>query len=63
MKTIEKMTLCPNKIGHLRLRFGHLRQTGANFAEICGFRWSILPELRFCDMFLAQNCGDRWSGS
>ena len=30
------MTKCPEKVGHLCLRFGHLRLTDTNFAEIWG---------------------------
>jgi hypothetical protein len=36
MKTNKSMTKCPDKIGHLRLRFGHFRLTDTNFAEIRG---------------------------
>ena len=36
MKTNKYTTKCPEKIGHLCLRFGHLRLTDTNFAEIRG---------------------------
>jgi hypothetical protein len=38
LKTNKSMTICPEKIGHLCLRFGHFRLTDTNFAEIqCEF--------------------------
>jgi hypothetical protein len=37
MKTNKSMTKCPEKTGHLCLRFGHFRLTNASFAEIYGF--------------------------
>jgi DNA-binding NarL/FixJ family response regulator len=36
MKTNKARTKCPQKVGHLRLRFGHFRQTNTDFAEISG---------------------------
>ena len=36
MKTNKTRTKCPEKVGHLRLRFGHFRLTDMNFAEIRG---------------------------
>jgi hypothetical protein len=36
MKTKETLTICPKKVGHLLLSFGHFRQTDADFAEIRG---------------------------
>jgi len=36
MKTNKTWTKCPEKVGHLRLSFGHFRLTDTNFAEIRG---------------------------
>jgi hypothetical protein len=36
MKTNKYLTKCPEKIGHLCLRFGHFRLSETNFAEIRG---------------------------
>ena len=36
MKTNKTKTICPDKIRHLCLRFGHFRLTDTNFAEIRG---------------------------
>jgi hypothetical protein len=33
MKTNKSRTKCLEKVGHLCLRFGHLRRTDTNFAE------------------------------
>jgi hypothetical protein len=33
MKTNKLMTKCPEKIGHLCIRFGHFRLTDRSFAE------------------------------
>jgi hypothetical protein len=41
MKTHESLTLSPEKVGHLCLRFGHLRLTDTDFAENRRFATTI----------------------
>jgi len=41
MKTNKTLTKCPAKVGHLRLRFGHLRLTDTNFSGKSGFVMAI----------------------
>jgi hypothetical protein len=55
MKTNKTQTKCLEKVGHLRLRFGHLRQTDTSFAENNGFVMTVWQLNWFFNGFFVHN--------